>query len=436
MKSDFLKPRKSFRNGWELETNENFKGYDWKITTSKRSNGKLVSNAQAGEVLPDGAFTFMGLQSPSINLIIDKTRATENTVREQHLKALARFDELKELGELPENKTKTEGPKIGTILFLDGYEKTKGSHGNHHIVYDIEKDSFGTTYLTVEKDTLSLQRQKHIRPFSEKFGIGTYYESDFVFEGSEDDLNNLVIEAQQKREKDRKREESDKILKAQIRQGKIEEGKKLVNIPNWAKCVIVADKYQNDSDSMTDYFSTSVSEKVYLAFSKNNRNNMKELRKAALNFEATKDFPERADKNTSNDTDEIIEYNNGHSYLPDYFLGTERWYGWKVNKKKYFDVTKEENKNLLYIAAAEGRYFIPENDNQTESKTVSESINEDLNIQLVDYSAKAVAIIGETKPLKDKLKSLDGRFNYRLKCGAGWIFPKSKTEELKQAFSL
>ena len=161
---------------------------------------------------------------------------------------------------------------------------------------------------------------------------------------------------------------------------------------------------------------------------------MKELRKAALNFEETKEFPEKADSNTSNEYDEVTEFNNGHSYLPDYFLGTQNWYGWKVNKNKYFDVSKEENKEEIYIAAAEERYFIPSEENKTTE--ITESSNTDLEIELIDYSAKAVAIIGDTKPLKDKLKSLGGRFNFRLKCGAGWIFPKSKTDDLKAAFNL
>lgn len=51
--------------------------------------------------------------------------------------------------------------------------------------------------------------------------------------------------------------------------------------------------------------------------------------------------------------------------------------------------------------------------------------------QLVDYSEKAVAVIGDTKAIKDELKKLGGRFNPRLSCGAGWIFPKSKLEQLQ-----
>lgn len=46
--------------------------------------------------------------------------------------------------------------------------------------------------------------------------------------------------------------------------------------------------------------------------------------------------------------------------------------------------------------------------------------------EIIDYSEKAIAIIGNTKTIKEQLKELGGRFNPRLTCGAGWVFPKSK----------
>lgn len=55
-------------------------------------------------------------------------------------------------------------------------------------------------------------------------------------------------------------------------------------------------------------------------------------------------------------------------------------------------------------------------------------------IKIVDYSEKAIAVIGDTFPVKDKLKALGGKFNKFLTCGAGWIFPKTKLEEVKNAF--
>ena len=58
------------------------------------------------------------------------------------------------------------------------------------------------------------------------------------------------------------------------------------------------------------------------------------------------------------------------------------------------------------------------------------------NIQIVDYSEKAIAVIGETKPIKDLLQSIGGRFNFRLSCGAGWIFPKTKLNEVQKLLGI
>ncbi len=53
-------------------------------------------------------------------------------------------------------------------------------------------------------------------------------------------------------------------------------------------------------------------------------------------------------------------------------------------------------------------------------------------IQIIDYSEKSFAVIGETKPIKDTLKELGGSFNFRLSCGPGWIFPKTKLEAVQE----
>lgn len=44
-------------------------------------------------------------------------------------------------------------------------------------------------------------------------------------------------------------------------------------------------------------------------------------------------------------------------------------------------------------------------------------------LQIIDYSAKAFAVIGDTKQVKDELKNMGGRFNKFLSCGVGWVFP-------------
>lgn len=75
----------------------------------------------------------------------------------------------------------------------------------------------------------------------------------------------------------------------------------------------------------------------------------------------------------------------------------------------------------------------------TESVRKPEKKSEPVNageIKIVDYSEKAVAVIGDTYPIKEKLKELGGRFNKFLSCGAGWIFPKTKEQEIKTALSV
>ena len=83
------------------------------------------------------------------------------------------------------------------------------------------------------------------------------------------------------------------------------------------------------------------------------------------------------------------------------------------------------------------QYILPINKNKSisESKTTNfEPVEVEAGkINVVDYSEKAIAIIGDTKPVKDILKALGGKFNFRLSCGAGWIFPKSKQEQIVEA---
>lgn len=48
------------------------------------------------------------------------------------------------------------------------------------------------------------------------------------------------------------------------------------------------------------------------------------------------------------------------------------------------------------------------------------------DVTIVDYSDKAIAIIGNTKPVKELLKSLNCKYNQSLRVGNGWIASKKK----------
>jgi hypothetical protein len=63
------------------------------------------------------------------------------------------------------------------------------------------------------------------------------------------------------------------------------------------------------------------------------------------------------------------------------------------------------------------------------------------NLSIVDYSEKAIAVFGDTKPIKEQLKELGGRFNPNLihpsgEKKMGWIFPKKKSDEVKKVIEI
>ncbi|MDR2691189.1 MAG: hypothetical protein LBB73_02670 [Dysgonamonadaceae bacterium] len=59
---------------------------------------------------------------------------------------------------------------------------------------------------------------------------------------------------------------------------------------------------------------------------------------------------------------------------------------------------------------------------------------------IVDYSEKALAVFGDTRAIKDRLKAWGGRFNPKLthegQKKAGWIFSKSKEQEVKNLLTV
>lgn len=100
-------------------------------------------------------------------------------------------------------------------------------------------------------------------------------------------------------------------------------------IPADAQAVIVAELEHDDSDVMTDYFSTRTSRKVILAFSTHRRDLFSEMRKAARNFAETAhlaDAPAEAEHRE--------KWSMGAGY---YLKATGRYSdGWKVRKESFY----------------------------------------------------------------------------------------------------
>lgn len=94
---------------------------------------------------------------------------------------------------------------------------------------------------------------------------------------------------------------------------------------------------------------------------------------------------------------------------------------------KWYKMSLQE---WAYIVAA-GLDYTPERKEPAQPEPIKAE-----GVEIIDYSEKALAVVGDTRKFADTFKALGGRFNPRLSCGAGWIFSKRKEDELRAALAL
>jgi hypothetical protein len=128
-------------SGWIAKNKvENYKGYDWEITTMKSMRGDLVSTAVGGKNEKSGSgytmFTYVMYQDPNIRLITSKpSRITEKVTMEQQEKALAMF----------EDKVGEKYAKGGEIGF-EGLSNKVAKNYEGKKVAPKYQDEYGKTY--------------------------------------------------------------------------------------------------------------------------------------------------------------------------------------------------------------------------------------------------------------------------------------------------
>lgn len=408
----------SLNNGWTGKTVNTIKGVTFEITTLKRYNNKISAVAQQCEVHKGAHFvstSFALFSDKSYTLISEEGKATEAKIREIHCKALLRFDELVENGTIA-IKPKAKDLEVGQLFFMSGY----GTEDEKLAIYKIE----GRHYYFVNTKTLTFGHAERIRPYSEKFGIGYYYHDNDIKVLSDNDLTDFILKANEKKLRD----EDQRQREAAERAAKIEAGLNKLSIPEDAKAVIVAQFHINDSDVYTDYFASQVQRVVYLAFSNNTREILKEMRKAAALWEETKYL----------DSEEF-ERRENYSMGRGNYLASHSYSGWQIKKC----VINKGLLNEMALAIEEGDFLIGSFDTAKAKKEDSKLIEkEDIqeveelehkenknDIVLLDYSERSFAVFGNTRAIKEELKALGGRFNNRLthpeskEVCPGWIFP-------------
>lgn len=309
--------------------------------------------------------------------------------------------------------TTTTSVKIGDILFLDGYGKTKGSKGNDHIIYDIVGTQFGTKYHCVERTTLELSIKDHIRSYANKFGIGIYYLEGYdmgTFGIDNTKLFDMLEEAKVKKI------EKDKLIALQA----AENSKKIAAHNEYLSQFIKADRRKTTSIIKAHCKNTYNISKISVStdvFSGGDSMDVEYVSPEPI--KELESFIDSFQYGHFNGMEDIYEYNSDRSeiILNGHILQTYKYVHVRhiLGEGKLKTVKKE--RNLVKVEKSEVKFDVS-------------------GIEIVDYSEKSFAVIGETKKIKETLKELGGSFNMRLSCGAGWIFSKGRLNKVKEALNI
>jgi hypothetical protein len=271
---------------------------------------------------------------------------------------------------------------------------------SRYVVYKVEHiNNRDYMYHLINTGTKDMDRTDIINPLSKKFGIGRYYDDVNPEFMDAFEVAILLQEAQQKAKM-----QADEAEKERIRVEEVKKAghKRFAEIfPEDAQAVIVARLKQDESEMQTDYFASSTKRTVILGFSKHKRDIFSEMRKHAEHFEEAAYLSE---------FNKDYEHREKYSMGAGYYLGESKYHGWIIEKVPVYDrlQTIEE---FSYIAGNEDNIRINKSNG---TPPVTPKVDDKANCTMVEYSAKAVAIFGNTKPIKDELKAMGGRFNNRL----------------------
>lgn len=310
--------------------------------------------------------------------------------------------------------------KNNQIILLEGYG------GARYVVYDITKSDFGYSYHLINLDNYELSNCDLIRPISQKFGIGYYYDDENPEFLTPEKTAELLTKAKTKKAEKEKKAKAEREEYERIAAIGAERLRKL--IPDNAQAIIIGCLRKNESDSQADYYAASTTRTVILGFSTHKRNLFNEMRKFAGNFEGTAYLAE---------PNEEYEHRETWSMGYGYYLGESKYSGWIIEKVPVGD-RETFISRYAYTAGDENNICIKESPNES---VIQEGLQltdiSSLDIEIVNYSEKAIAVFGETKPIKDLLSSLKGAFNRKLtyqgEKKAGWVFSKTQTEKVKEA---
>ena len=309
---------------------------------------------------------------------------------------------------------------VNQVVVMEGY-----SHDSY-VVYEVTRDKWGIIYHLINLRTYEFDTSGLIRPLSEKFGIGIYYD-----DANPSFLDPLETAALLTKAKEKKAETERKVKEEREeheRIAKIGAERLRPLIPTDAKAAIVGILRVNECDSHTDYYGYSIGRTVILGFSKHTRNLFSEMRKHAANFEGTA---------------YLAEYNADYEHRENYsmgdgmYLGKHKYSGWTVEKEPICDLEKFIER-YAHTAGDEANLCMKAPQRETEAQQPAATADlSALSLEIVEYSEKAIAVFGDTKPIKEVLKDLNGLFRanltYKGERRAGWIYSKKQEQKVREA---
>ena len=314
--------------------------------------------------------------------------------------------------------TEIQVAKENQIVIHEG----PGATRDRYVIYMVEHGANGYMYHLVNLETKAIRRTDILRPYSRKFGIGMYYADTPAEFMDAMEVAALAREAEQKAQEKAEAQARAKTEHDRIAAIGVERLERLM--PADVQGVIVAELNKTEyTDHTCECRETTSVRTVILGFSTTPRNGFGDLRKAARNL------PETA---------YLAEYNKDYEHRsPGFTLGRSPYSGWSIHKMTHY--TREGFiERLAYIAGDENNIRLtspsPERTQEAGPITVQG------DFILTNYSEKAVALFGDTKPIKDALSDLGGRFNGRLtyrgeKC-AGWVFPNAKEMQVRELIGM
>ena len=108
-----------------------------------------------------------------------------------------------------------------------------------------------------------------------------------------------------------------------------------------------------------------------------------------------------------------------------YYLGSSKYSGWIVRKRKV-DTQSPEFLEVVQIASAEGRFLC--SDIITEEKELPTVADGSIKIVEHPFRAGKILVMGETRPIKEELKSIGGAWWNRFE--KGWEYKAEKMPEI------